>query len=87
MIHLLAIKQTLPEFLSTPLGTMMWDSQDVKLVLDRKVVFHLQSNDEVKLDTLKLIDEDEFSPVAKSLQVIGYTTIEDVEFIFVKKGC
>ena len=81
-----ALKKLVPlkDFLETNEGFALWDSQELRLILNEQTVFILIANYEVKSDLIGLLGADnEFTPVADTLIVQGVATIDEDNYIFV----
>jgi len=77
---------TLSEFVATPRGHRLWDSLEVRLIYNATTVFILRGNHDLELDALHLINTDthEFTNAVHEFDVVGFTTIDDVNYIFIK---
>jgi hypothetical protein len=77
-------KLTLDEFLNTEEGDRCWDSQELKLILNDEVVFHLKINHEIELDKINLISEsNQFTKNIKNYGVDKWEKKEDSYYIYI----
>lgn len=76
---------SLTKFLETEEGHRLWDSQEVRLVLEKETVFVLKMNCYVGLDKLKLINRSEFTKQVDKYVVEDFLTIDEVNYIFIKE--
>lgn len=79
-------EQPLGDFLLSDIGRNLWDSDEVRLMLDREVVFVLKMNSTVELDKINLINkESEFTIEIEKYIVEDYKEIEGINYIFIKE--
>jgi len=79
-------RTTLDDFLSSDIGHSVWDSNEVRIILNEEVVFILKMNAYVELDELNLINNDnEFTPEIEKYLMEDYKTIDGVNYIFIKE--
>ena len=76
-------KAPLSKFLGTKIGRHLWDSYKVKLVCEEHVIVEVSLNAFVDIDEVEMFKGNEFSSVINNYIVEAYTTIDEVNYIFV----
>jgi len=81
------VSMSLVDFLATDVGSKLWDSVEVRLVLNQETVVILECNYDVIKDSISLFNmaTNEFTTQVDNYKVIGYTTIDEVNYIFIER--
>lgn len=80
-------KLALIPFLETTKGHELWDSLELRLVLNNRTVFILRMNEYIELDLLNLVNKEtnEFNPIAHKYVVSHTSRIDEINYIFIKE--